>query len=93
VVVETFVKFDNLQHGSEEQNPLFIEPLENPQTNFHISDDQGQHEVIMDSMTIKASKSLFCSIHSITITDVNVQNFCIIVDLAQRWSKHKWPNS
>jgi len=92
VAIKAFVRFDNLQHGSEEQNPPFIEPLENPQTNFHISDDQGQHEIIMDSMTIKALKPLFCSIHSTTITDVNVQNFGIIADLAQRWSKHKWPN-
>ncbi len=72
VVVEAFIRFDNLQHGSKEQNPPVIEPLENPQTNFHISDDQGQHEVIMDSMIIKASTPLFCSIHSTTIIDVNL---------------------
>jgi len=93
VVVEAFVRFDNLQHGSEEQNPTVIKPLENPQTNFHILDDQGQHEVIMDSMIMKTSTMLFSSIHSTTIIDVSVQNFGIIVDLAQRWSKRKWPNS
>jgi len=93
VVVEAFVRFDNLQHGSEEQNPPVIKPLENAQTNFHILDDQGQHEVIMNSMIIKSSTPLFSSIHSTTITDVNVQNFGIIVDLAQRWSKCKWLNS
>jgi len=93
VAIETFVRFDNLQHGFEEQNPPIIEPLENPQTNFNILGDQGQHEVIMDSTIIKASTPLFCSIHSITITNADVQNFGIIVDLAQRWSKCKWPNS
>jgi hypothetical protein len=28
-----------------------------------------------------------------TTMDVIVQNFSGIVDLAQRWSKHRWPNS
>jgi hypothetical protein len=41
MVVEAFVKLDNLQHGSEEQNPPVIDPLENPQMDFHILDDQG----------------------------------------------------
>ncbi len=27
-----------------------------------------------------------------TTMDVIVQNFSGIVDLAQRWSKHRWPN-
>jgi len=59
MVVEAFAKFDNLQHGFKEQNPSIIEPFENPQTDFHIPEDHGQHQIIMDSMIIKTSTSLF----------------------------------
>jgi len=27
------------------------------------------------------------------ITNVHVQNFGRVVDLAQKWNKHRWPNS
>jgi len=33
---------------------------------------------------------LALSFDSMTITDVHVQNFGGIIDLAQRWNKHKW---
>jgi hypothetical protein len=59
MVIEGFARFDSLQHGFEKQNPPIIEPLENPQMDFHIPYDQGQHQVIMDSMIIKVSTLLF----------------------------------
>jgi hypothetical protein len=27
------------------------------------------------------------------ITNVHVQNFGRVVDMAQKWSEHRWPNS
>ncbi len=60
MVVEAFAKFDNLQQrGYEKQNPVDVQPLENPPIVLDIPIDQARHEAIMDSMITKASTPLF----------------------------------
>jgi hypothetical protein len=60
MVVEAFVKFDNLQQqGYEKKNQVDIQPLENPPTILDIPIDQAKHETIMESMITKTSTPLF----------------------------------
>jgi hypothetical protein len=44
MVVEAFAKFDNLQQGYEKQNPVDVQPLENPPIVLDIPIDQMKHE-------------------------------------------------